>query len=60
MDVMALSKLEDRSIQTSIALTNFNEEQKSNLKLSEGRMPAKRKRNSSRLSVCSKNLLTEC
>lgn len=41
MDVMTVSQLENRSLEGNMALTNFAEEQKSNLKLSEGRMPRK-------------------
>lgn len=41
MDVMILSQLENRSIQANMLLTNFDEEKKSNLKLSEGRLPEK-------------------
>ncbi|MFJ8063479.1 ABC transporter permease [Psychrobacillus sp. NPDC096426] len=38
---MAVSQLGDRSIEGATLLTNFVEEEKSNLKLSEGRMPTK-------------------
>ncbi|WP_391118001.1 ABC transporter permease [Psychrobacillus sp. L3] len=41
MDALAFSQIEDRSIETNMLLTNFEEEKKSNLKLSEGRMPTK-------------------
>ena len=41
MDVLTVSQLENRSLEGNMALTNFAEEQKSNLKLSEGRMPTK-------------------
>lgn len=39
MDALAFSQIEDRSIETNLQLTNFEEEKKSNLKLSEGKMP---------------------
>ncbi|MFF2753836.1 ABC transporter permease [Psychrobacillus sp. NPDC058041] len=41
MDALAFSQIEDRSIETNMLLTSFEEEKKSNLKLSEGRMPTK-------------------
>lgn len=41
MDIMTVSQLENRSLEGSMLLTNFAEEEKSNLKLSEGRMPTK-------------------
>ncbi|MEI4772014.1 FtsX-like permease family protein [Psychrobacillus sp. FJAT-51614] len=41
LNAMANSQIEDRSLQGNIFLTNFDEEQKSNLQLSEGRMPEK-------------------
>lgn len=41
MDVISVSQLENRSLEGSMLLTNFAEEEKSNLKLSEGRMPTK-------------------
>ncbi|WP_391204979.1 ABC transporter permease [Psychrobacillus sp. L4] len=41
MDALAFSQIEDRSIETNMLLTNFEEEKKSNLKLSEGKMPTK-------------------
>lgn len=41
LNAMANSQIEDRSLQGNVILTNFDEEQKSNLQLSEGRMPEK-------------------
>ncbi|WP_144510671.1 FtsX-like permease family protein [Bacillus sp. FJAT-22090] len=41
MDTRAVSQLGDRSLEGRMLLTNFAEEEKSNLKLSEGRMPTK-------------------
>jgi acetoin utilization transport system permease protein len=41
MDALAISQIKDRTIETNMLLTNFEEEQKSNLKLSKGRMPTK-------------------
>ena len=41
LNAMANSQIEDRSLQGNLILTNFDEEQKSNLQLSEGRMPEK-------------------
>lgn len=41
MDAMAVSQIENRSLEGNMLLTNFAEEEKSNLKLSEGRMPKK-------------------
>ncbi|GGA39418.1 ABC transporter permease [Psychrobacillus lasiicapitis] len=41
MDIMAVSQLDERSLEGNMLLTNFVEEEKSNLQLSEGRMPTK-------------------
>ncbi|MDI2585961.1 FtsX-like permease family protein [Psychrobacillus sp. NEAU-3TGS] len=41
MDIMAVSQLGERSLEGNMLLTNFAEEEKSNLQLSEGRMPTK-------------------
>ncbi|KQL35024.1 ABC transporter permease [Psychrobacillus sp. FJAT-21963] len=41
LNAMANSQIEDRTLQGNVILTNFDEEQKSNLQLSEGRMPEK-------------------
>ncbi|MFB5087468.1 FtsX-like permease family protein [Psychrobacillus sp. PGGUH221] len=41
LNAMVNSQIEDRSLQGNLILTNFDEEQKSNLQLSEGRMPEK-------------------
>ncbi|TQR21541.1 ABC transporter permease [Psychrobacillus vulpis] len=41
MEAMAVSQIENRSLEGNMLLTNFAQEEKSNLKLSEGRMPTK-------------------